>query len=195
MNYFYLILLLTSITLVSCGSKERSSKSTQTKTVIQPKDQIEFIREKYALIESKIESQTYSVIALVKNTEAAVITYKRAIDGENIMYAYSADCDDHGCSQSSYYFWDNKLIFKFDQSSSWLGQSDKISEKRTYYLNETEMLCLQRTKTGSGGYDAVNQLISKVPQDTLPCDSAFDRSTIKEILEFTNEEVPKVKSH
>ncbi|MCU4174833.1 hypothetical protein [Carboxylicivirga sp. N1Y90] len=188
MNYIKLILLLISIAMASCNTKEKSSGSTQDKTVVQANDQIEFIREKYALIERKMASQTYSLIELVNESDAGVITYKRAMDGENIMYAFSSDCDDHGCSQSSYYFWDNKLIFKFDQSSSWVGQSDKISEKRTYYLNETEILCLQRTKTGSGGYDAVNHLLSKVPHDTLKSNSVFDRSSIKAILEFTNDE-------
>ena len=194
MKYLNLILLLTSIAMVSCNSKGKSSESTQPKTKLQPKDQIEFIREKHALIESKMESKTNSVIELVKETEVGAITYKRAMDGENIMYAYSSDCDDHGCSQSSYYFWDNKLIFKFDQSSSWVGQSDKISEKRTYYLDETEILCLQKTKTGTGGYDTVNQLLIKTKPDTLMCNRVFDRSSIKDILEFTNNNMSKPKN-
>ncbi|WP_143525199.1 hypothetical protein [Labilibacter marinus] len=189
MNYFKLILLFISIVMVSCNSKEKSSASTQAKTVIQPKDQIDFIKEKYAFIESEIKSQNYPLIEWVNETDGGTSTFKRAMDGDKVMYAYSSDCSDHGCNQSSYYFWDNKLIFKFDQNSSWVGQVDEISEKRTYYLNETAFLCLERTKTGSGGYDAVNQLLSKMPQDTLPCNSVFDRSSIKEILEFTNNEV------
>ncbi|WP_025743303.1 hypothetical protein [Aquimarina pacifica] len=190
MNYFNLIFILTSIAIISCRSKETSSEST--KTVLQPKDQIEFIRENHALIESKIESETYSVIESVNETEIGTITYKRVVNGDKIIYAYSANCNDHGCNKSSYYFWDNKLIFKLDQNSSWVDRSDKISEKRTYYLDETEILCLQRTKTGSGGYDAVNQLLNKVPQDTLQCNSVFDRSTIKEILEFIKDEVKEL---
>lgn len=191
MNYVHIFILLTAIPLGSCSTNETTSESTQikTETKTEPIDQIEFIREKYALIESKMEANPSSIIELITKTETGSITYKRAMDGENIIYAYSSDCDDHGCSKSSYYFWDNKLIFKFDQSSSWVGQSDKITEKRTYYLDETEILCLERSKTGSGGYNAINQLLSKVPQDTLQCNNIFDRSTIKEILELTNDEI------
>jgi hypothetical protein len=187
MNHNYLLLILLSIAMSSCGTQETSSESTQTAIALQPEGQLAFIREKYALIESNMASETYAVTNLVKEMEGISITYKRAMDGENIMYTYSSDCHDHGCNESSYYFWDNKLIFKFDQNSSWVGQSDVVSEKRTYYLNETAFLCLQKTNTGPGGYDAVNKQLSKMPNDTLQCNNIFDRSTIKEHLTFTND--------
>lgn len=174
---------------MSCSSKQAEKESNQTEIKAEPKDQISFIREKFKLITSNLESSKYVLKELITDGESDVTTYKRAMNGEDVVYAYVSNCDDHGCHQSSYYFWDNKLIFKFDQNSSWVSQSDKISEHRIYYLNEEEILCLQRTKTGSGGYKVVNKLLSKMPQDTLQCKNTFDRSTIKAVLEFTNDKL------
>ena len=186
------VMIFISLIIMACDSRNTKSviekdneyinngitaDSSVLKNEVQ--EQVKFIREKYSLINNELASKSYMVQKSVVESEGFSTTYVRAMDDGSIRYGLVSECNDHGCDQSSYFFWGNKLIFKFENISYW----DELSELRTYYLNETEMLCLYKAKRGTGGYDVVNKQLSAILSDTLTCSGVFDRASIKYLLE------------
>ncbi|MFT4787180.1 MAG: hypothetical protein ACI8RL_002283, partial [Cyclobacteriaceae bacterium] len=143
--------------------------------------QITFIREKFGVIEGKMQSDDYLFIEFDKGNQQV----KRAMDGNQIRFLSVVECEGHGCTTTSYYFWNDQLFFKFEEG----GYGDDrttVTETRTYYQNEKSIRCINRTLSGSGGYDALKKQLASEPQITLPWGSVFDRSSIADLLTQTN---------
>ncbi|MEQ9301911.1 MAG: hypothetical protein RIF33_25245 [Cyclobacteriaceae bacterium] len=164
------------------------SSSEPTETEYSPnrvEDQIRFIREKFGIISHNMTSDAYSIVELKDEYGGGWTEYVRASEGSDIRYASKDNYHDHGGDMTSYYFWDSQLIFKFEEGSFWVGDSDEVSEKRTYYLGENKILCLTKSLKGTGGYDVVKKALLSVPNDTLECNGQIDRQSIKELLAVT----------
>ncbi len=168
-------------------NKEDKSATTGLISQNQVEAQIKFIREKFGIITKKMETDAYSTVEFQVEGGGEFVVYKRSMDGADIRFLSVAKCHDHGCDKTSYYFWDNKLIFKYDENSLWVGRTDEVSEFRTYYLNESEIKCLTREKKGAGGYDEVKKLLSKTSQTKVNCHSLFNRKSIEGLLGLTKD--------
>lgn len=148
---------------------------------------ITFIREKFGIITGKMKSDDYRIIEFDQEIQEEFVKYKRAMDGDQIRFLSINTCTGHGCYKTSYYFWDDQLFFKYDENSHWVGQSDVVSESRSYYQNEKEIRCLTRKMSGSDGYDAVKEQLASKPHITLACESMFNRASINNLLTLTKE--------
>lgn len=177
---------------VNASEESTDDKIEASYSTSEVEQQVLFIREKHDIITSKMVSGAYTSLELEEEFGGGFSTYKRSMDGEQIRFASVQTCHDHGCDETSYYFWDDKLIFKFEEGSFWVGNADEVSEKRTYYLNENEIRCLTRSIKGPEGYEATKKSLAKKIQDTLQCNAQFDRATIKKALEFTNDEIKEI---
>lgn len=150
-------------------------------------EQIKFIREKFGTITTNRDNGNYSTIKFTVDDGGEFINYERSNKDDEVKFFSISYCSDHGCETTSYYFWDDQLIFRFIESSSWVGNTDEVYEKRTYYLDEIEIRCLEREHSGTGGYDKVKAQLAKIKQQTLDCSDTFDRSTISGLLNLTED--------
>ena len=151
------------------------------------KSQITFIREKFSLINSKIASGAYTTSEFQIEGSGEFIPYKRSMEGKEVRFMSVAYCSDHGCDQTSYYFWDDKLIFSFAEKSFWVGNQDELSENRTYYLDQKEIRCLFRTLKGTGGYDKVKKQLGSLPNENVECGDVLDHTELDKMLVLTKE--------
>ncbi len=162
-------------------------QSIQLKRSSNTEDRIVYIREKFAHITSGIKSGTYDTTHIQHAVGGEFANYERATFEDEIRFMSVAYCSDHGCVKTSYYFWEGALIFKFVEDSHWVMHTDEIVEKRTYYDNEQEIKCLERTAKGTGGYEVIKKKIGKTKQNEIPCSDRLDRSSMEALLQLTKE--------
>lgn len=177
--YYYASSELGVVTVTSPLKKEAS----QTK--------IDFIREKFGTITSKMETGEYTNTEFDVDGNGEVVQYKRAMDGDQLRFMSLAYCSDHGCDKTSYYFWDDQLIFEFQESSHWVGNTDKVSEKRNYYYDLEQIRSIEREMSGGGGYDKVKKQLAGKAQTTLPLGQPFDMNKIIIYFDISEEQAQK----
>ena len=198
MNTIRIIFTLTIIltfglySFTNSSTQKRSSEldnivmvETPMKTVSK-EDQIKFIKEKYDSINNGLKSYRYQVKESEEESGSSRTTFTLALEGDKICYAFKYKRTDNGREETSYYFSDNQLIFKLNKIKK-NDESDngfKVTENETYYLDETEILCIQRTNKGKGDFYTYLQFLKDIPNDTLKCNAVFDRTSIKDILEY-----------
>lgn len=158
---------------------ELNRETTETK--------LDFIKEKFSTITSHMKSGDYTNIEFEVDGNGVVAQYRRAMEGEELRFISVAYCSDHGCDKTSYYFWGDQLIFSFVENSHWVGNTDNIYEKRSYYYDLEEIKCLEREISGEGGFDAVKKQLAGKAQTTLPHGKFFDRESIQNFVDLTEE--------
>lgn len=151
-------------------------------------EKIELIREKFNLINNEITAGAYTIIEFKVDGKKGVIQYKRVMDGEEIRFLSVTYNSTFGSDKTSYYFWEDLVVFQFQENTQWVDHQDYISEKRTYYYGEEVIKCLQREIKETGGYDQVKQKLANTAQTILPKEGKFDRETIKNLIDLTEKE-------
>lgn len=184
--------------------EETFSKKTQPRegevvkeealTIIEPElteleKQILFVREKYGIITAGVSSNSYDTLSFRKDTEAGVIVYERYMEGEELRLVTILDAHQHGGDKMSYYFWDNHVIFKFDEKSYWVGNTDEMSERRSYYKDGALIHCLTRSIESTGGYDKVKKELGSVAQEKRDCSGLEDETLVNHISNLTEETI------
>lgn len=202
-----LYILFTAIFICACAEESQSPiPQKNTDTVLTPpiledtlkevqpqrthEEQINFIRQQYTQITEGTSSKTYDLIEFKHELEGTFIDYQRATKNGKNRFMSVSQCSDHGCTKTSYYFSNGKIIFKFEEESHWVGNTDILSEKRTYYLNNKSFKCLSRKLEGPGGYEAVKNSLQKTPQTSSECNESFDFAPIKDLLSLTPQTGP-----
>ncbi len=140
-----------------------------------------------ARLDEKAAAGQFEKIAFEVEEGGGFTQYERSMDGASIKLLSVANCSDHGCDRSTYYFSENQLVMELNAKSYWVGQQDRITENRTYFANESEILCLERKLEGEGGYDAVLKELQNLPHIEVKCGEAFNVSSLDELKTLTEE--------
>lgn len=152
-------------------------------------EQIAFIREVFGLVteaQAAGEDQKYEFEI---GDGGGFLQYERSTVGNrNSSEAYThlsvADCSDHGCDKTSYYFYYDELIFSFREEGYGVLHEDQLTETRTYYRDEFPISCLYKTYKGTEGQEAVTEKLASLPNEEIPCEPQYSVSQIKEMLQL-----------
>ena len=150
--------------------------------------QIQFIREKFTIITEAMAAEAYAKTNFVKEDEAGELIYERQLEGDALRFVSINNGYGHGYDKISYYFWEDQLIFKFEEGYYWVGNTDKFSEVRTYYANNTAIRVLQK-EAKAQGQEAVRKKLSGMAHNELAVEGAVDQAFVDEVASLTEESI------
>lgn len=149
--------------------------------------QVVAINREVGRIDEKIAANQLQEVEVEIEEGGGFIKYKRHMEGNALKLLEVAYCSGHGCDQSSYYFLEDKLILKLVEKSHWVGNTDKIEEKRRYFDRQQEIFCAERSAEGEGGYDVVLKKLESFQLTEVKCGEPFDVTSIDELKGLTEE--------
>ncbi len=136
-----------------------------------------------------MDAKEYNITEFDVDGNGEIVRYKRAMDGDHLRFMSLAYCSDHGCDKTSYYFWDEQLLFEYQENSHWVGNTDKVYERRNYYYDLEQIRSIEREMSGGGGYDKVKKQLAAKAQTTLPLGQPFDMDEIIIYFDISQEQV------
>lgn len=144
--------------------------SEETETIPaaeKPKSDIEFIKDKYAII---VNANPHRIDSFIVECGGGTTRLERRYnEKEEISYLQYEICGGHGCSTSHHYFWEGKLIFKLYQDTYWVGNSDYMKEHRTYFKDQEMIRCLEKEVSTTNGQPSIEDLMKKTPNSEVDC--------------------------
>ncbi len=169
-----------STTLETLEEKEASP------AVEKPKSDIEFIRDKYAIIVNADPQRVDSFI--VECGGGTTRLERRYNEKEEISYLQYEICGGHGCSTSHHYFWEGKLIFKLYQDTYWVGNSDFMKEHRTYFKDGEMIRCLEKEVSTTNGQPTIEDLMKKASNSEVDCVAEKLTDDLAKLMRLKQEE-------
>lgn len=166
---------------------ETLEEKEATPAAEKPKSDIEFIRDKYAIIVNGTPERVDSFI--VECGGGTTRLERRYNEKGEINYLQYETCGGHGCSTSHHYFWEGKLIFKLYQDTYWVGNSDFMKEYRTYFKEEKMIRCLEKEVSTTNGQPSIEDLMKKASNSEVDCTTEKLTADLAKLMTLKQEEV------
>ncbi len=153
--------------------------------VEKPKSDIEFIRDKYAII---VNANPHRIDSFIVECGGGTTRLERRYnEKEEINYLQYQTCGGHGCSTSHHYFWEGKLIFKLYQDTYWVGNSDFMKEHRSYFKDQEMIRCLEKEVSTTNGQPSIEDLMKKTPNTEVDCTKEKLTKDLAELMTLKKE--------
>lgn len=167
--------------------EEEAPEETETVSAAEkPKSDLDFIRDKYAIIVNTNPARVDSFI--VECGGGMTKLERRYNEEEAISYLQYQICGGHGCSTSHHYFWEGKLIFKLYQDTYWVGNSDYMKEHRTYFKNQEMIRCLEKEVSTTNGQPSIEDLMKKASNSEVDCTPEKLTTDLAKLMTLRQEE-------
>lgn len=151
-----------------------------------PKTDIEFIKDKYAII---VNANPHRIDSFIVECGGGTTRLERRYnEKEEISYLQYETCGGHGCSTSHHYFWEGKLIFKLYQDTYWAGNSDFMKEYRTYFKDQEMIRCLEKEVTTTNGQASIEDLMKKASNSEVDCTTEKLTADLAKLMTLKQEE-------
>ncbi len=150
-------------------------------------EQIALIKDKFSVISEDMKAGKYKDEKYETECGGGITKLNKAMDGSDLRFLSKNDCSDHGCTKTSYYFWEGALLFKFIESSYWVGTTDEVEQKRIYYKDGQVIRCLQKKTSGTKGYDAAIKALSNMKNAPGECEDKDEMAYLKNLVHLADQ--------
>lgn len=149
--------------------------------------QVVAINREVGQIDEKVVANRFQDVMYEMEEGGGFVKYQRSSENNSLKFITVAYCTGHGCERTSYYFSQDKLLLILEENSQWVGNTDKIREKRRYFDRQQEIFCAERAAEGEGGYDVVRRKMETFQLTEVKCGESFDMAGIETLKDLTEE--------
>lgn len=158
----------TTPTDTKAATEEKVQENTENENNSSIASDIQFIRDKYAIISKATNYKTVPFEAQCDERSSVKLERKYNEKGELSYLEYHV-CGDHGCSVKYHYYWEGQLIFIFHKNDYMPGTSHIIEEHRTYFKNGQMIRCLEKKAHYYEGQLPMAELLKKAKNEEVEC--------------------------
>ncbi|MBC8756260.1 hypothetical protein H2O64_16420 [Kordia sp. YSTF-M3] len=161
---------VTDTTSATTDTEETVQEDTDANKSTSIESDIQFIRDKYAIITNATNYKTIPFEAQCDERSSVKLERKYNEKGE-LSYLQYRVCGDHGCATKHHYYWDGQLIFIFHKNDYTPGTSHIIEEYRTYFKNGQMIRCLEKKAHYYEGQLPMTELLKNAKNEEVECNS------------------------
>ncbi len=176
---------------VSADKEEAVQEKTENVKPTSIEEDIQFIRDKYAIIRKATHYKTVPFKAQCDERTMVKLDRKYNEKGE-LSYLQYHDCGGHGCSTKHHYYWEGELIFIFHVNDYSPGSTHIIEEHRTYFKNGKMFRCLEKKAHYYEGQAPMAELLKKASNDEVDC---TPEKRTKNLSELEDLSIDKAKDY
>ncbi|MFK7746929.1 MAG: hypothetical protein AB8B65_00930 [Kordia sp.] len=170
---------------------ETVKENTENNEATSIEADIQFIREKYAIISKAKNYKTVPFEVRCDERSSSKLIRKYNEEGK-LAYLELHDCGGHGCRTKYHYYWDGQLIFIFHKNDYTPGSSHIIEEHRTYFKNGKMIRCLEREANYYDGQPPMEELLKKAKNKEVEC---TPNKLTENLSEIENLSLDKAKAY